>query len=329
MPNISDLIRFDDTSGPATSGAEASGRTALAVAQRLYGFHPTAVIGVPSENNDVFRVEFGGMPAKVVKIARRVKPVLHEQKVLRMLRRPRWGIPCPILEFTQEDLPERWETGGHSFQRPEAVSVTTFLPGMSLRDAALRGERWAGDAFRAAGALLARLAEIPATQLPRQRRTLTAAQIRRGIETVEQVALRRGFGERRFRSWGEQMERVRAQPDSGIVHGEPFARQFLAEAGASGPRLSLLDWETARPGAPLADLAILLSSLDLPPAPDPGTLAMLQRRAIDGFSATHPVDPEALTAWRVHVALHGARFFDRDDPPAAEQLVAAARRLMG
>lgn len=297
---------------------------AAAIAHRLYGFRPSAVTALASEDNCVFRIEFGGMPAKIIKIARRTKPVLHEQAVLRMLRRPRWGFPCPTLEFTQDDLPERWEIDGYTFHRPPAVSVLTFLPGMSLRDAALRGERWAGDAFRAAGALLARLAEIPATQLPRQRTALTPTQIRSGIEPVRDVALRRGFSGDDFERWRQHMISVWCQPFTGLVHGQASARHFLTEASAAGVRVSLLDWETARPGDPLADLAMLLSSFDLPPAPDPGTLAMLQRRAIDGFAATRPVDPEALAAWRIHVALHGAWHFDRRAGEAADRFATLA-----
>lgn len=303
---------------------------AAAVAQHLYGFRPSATVAVLSENNSVFRADFGGMPPKIVKLARRVKPMLHEQAVLGLLRRPRWSLPCPNLEFTQEDLPERWEIDGRTFRRPEVVSVMTFLPGMNLRDAALRGEPWAPDAFRAAGALLARLAEIPATQLPRRRRTLSQEQIRRGIESVREVAIRRNFGETNFARWEASISAVRSRPSTGLIHGEPCARQFLVQCGRESlprPRVSLLDWDTARPGDPLADLATLLSSFDLPPAPDPGVLAMLQRRAIDGFAATRPIVPEALAAWRIHLALHGARYFGRSDPAAAEHLVTRARAI--
>ena len=299
----------------------------IAVATRLYGYRPTRGVRLDSENNDVFRVDFGGLPAKVVKLARRVKPVLHEQKVLRLLGRPRWGLPCPKLEFTQADLPGVWSNAGQDWQRPTAVSVMRHEAGMSLRDAALRGEPWAGDAFRAAGALLARLAEVPATQMPHQRRTLTAGQIRRGIESVAAAADQFGFEAAAFDRWRAYMTEIRGRAARSIVHGEPYAEQFLVRPGDGGVELTLLDWETARPGAPLADLATLLASFELHPGPDAGEVAALQRRAMDGFCATRPLDDDGCTtlaAWRVHVALHGARFAAQHDAAAARRLVRTA-----
>lgn len=314
-------------SPPPTDSPEAR---AVAIARRLYGFRPTGIVRPPGENNDVFRVEFGGLAAKVVKLGRRTKPVLHEQAVLRQLSRPRWGMPVPSVEFTQADLPETWEQEGRRWHRPAAVSVLQWVEGMSLRDAALRGEPWVGEAFGAAGALLASLGEIPAMVLPKMRRTLPDGQIRRGIESVREVAGRLDFGDEAFEAWSRCIAAVRSAPWVSLVHGEPFSKQFLARPTGGGVSLTLLDWETARPGDPRADLAALLSSFDLWSGFSTGDIAVLRRRALDGYAARRPFadgDEVALRAWRVHACLHGARHLVGRNEERALRLVAIARQV--
>ena len=86
---------------------------AAAVVQRLYGYRPTALKPLGAGRH-VFLAEFGGLPAKIVKLAGDVRGVQREQKILRALRRPRWRMPVPALE-----LPAKQDPKGHPVQDHE------------------------------------------------------------------------------------------------------------------------------------------------------------------------------------------------------------------
>lgn len=228
---------------------------AAAVVQRLYGFRPTALKPLGAGRH-VSLAEFGGLPAKIVKLAGDVRGVQREQKILRALRRPRWRMPVPALELTERDLPPQWTIGGKVFHRPAAVSILRHEPGMSLADAILRGEPWAGEAMHAAGAFAARLACLPLGALLRCR------SLPGGAPAV-------------------------------LAHGALSVSTILVEAAAAGPRLCVLDWTGARAAAPAFDLDCLIDSLARLPLTDPGLIAFLRRRAIDGFRALRPESAEA------------------------------------
>jgi hypothetical protein len=233
---------------------------AAAVAQQLYGFRPTAITPLGSGRGRVFRVEFGGLPGKILKLGGSVGGLRREQQVLGALRRPRWGMPVPAIEMTERDLPPAWTIGGLRFQRPPALSVMRQEPGMSLADAILRGEPWAGDAMHAAGRFAARLACLPLAGLAGRRR------LPGGARTV-------------------------------LAHGALSVSTILVAPSVSGPRLCVLDWARARAAGPTFDLDWLLGSLAELPLNDSGLMAFLRRRAIDGFRALQP-EPERLDARR-------------------------------
>lgn len=292
----------------ATDAQDTPQLTAAAVARRLYGFRPTAVTRFPSENNHVFRVDFGGLPAKVVKLPGRVASLLREQRVVRSVRFTRWGMRVPAIEFTQEDLPER-DASDAAWERPAAVTVMRCEPGLVLVDAILRDEPWVGDAMRAAGAFAAQLGEVPPMRLGRARLSQPPEQVERSLRWV-QPALE-AFDLGRLSPLLEEVGRMKARPAVSLVHGEYYPENLLASSTPGGTHICVLDWETARPGFAAQDLASLVGAIIDLPLRDDGRGAWLRRRAIEGFGALHPLagpGMHELAAWEAFGLLSGARF---------------------
>src|SRR5690606_19825559 len=109
----------------------------------------------------------------------------------------------------------------------------------------------------------------------------------------------------------EEVGRMKARPAVSLVHGEYYPANLLARAAAGGAQICVLDWETARPGFALQDLASLLGALVDLPLRDDGRCAWLRRRAIEGFDALHPLSGShvrELAAWEAFGLLSAARF---------------------
>ena len=311
---------------PATK-VESRQALAATIARRLYGFAPTAVVRLSSEHGFVFRVEFGGLPAKVIKLPGRCASLLREQRVIRALRQAKWALPVPAIEFTQEDLAASWEDGEAAGSHPRVITVMPMCPGMALADAIVRDEPWAGEAMRAAGGFAARLTEVPPVVLGRARRMQSEAHIGRAIGWVQPVI--EAFGRRAaVQPALDLVAAAKGRPPSSLGHGEFFPENILVQPAPGGVRLSVLDWERARPSSPVADLAALIASLARLPLRDAGNRAYLRRRAIDGFAALRSMserDAGELKAYEVLFLLSAARFaLDSGRHEEANRLALAA-----
>jgi Ser/Thr protein kinase RdoA (MazF antagonist) len=253
-------------------------------------------------------VEFGGLPAKVIKLPGRSAGLLREQRVIRILRQGRWALPLPALEFTQDELPSTWQHDEQRWARPRVVTVMPLYPGITLADAVLRGEPWAGEAMHAAGAFAARLAEVSPAAIGRMRRVQSEAQICGAFCRVEPVIDRFGLGA--VHSAMEIVAEAMRRPAHSLAHGQFCPENMVVEPGTGGTRLTVLDWETVRPSSSLADVATLSASLAQLAPGDAGQRAYLRRCAIDGFAALRPLadrDERELRAWEIFFLLLAAR----------------------
>lgn len=253
----------------------------IAIARHLYGLLPTAAIRLGSAGNAIYRIEFGGLRAKVVKISASVTRGEREQHVLSVLRQPRYARAVPGIEFTQLELPRR-------LAAERIITVLRNEPGMTLADAILRGERWTGDAMRAGGAFAA--SAVPAVSvLPNARRRESADHAQHSI-----AALRTADG--RFDEPLARVAEMKQTPADRLIHGEFIPQNVLCD----GDGICVVDWETARPGWCISDLAQLTASLVQLNIRD-ADVAELRRRAADGFFARRPDDLESdWIAWETY-----------------------------
>ncbi len=263
------------------SDTNSTATLATLIARWFYRVRPTDAVPLPSLDNDLFRIEFGGLPPKVVKLYRQVQRGRREQHVLAALRQPRFGLAVPGVEFTQEDFSE-------PLIHNRTFSVMRHEPEMTLKDAILRGERWAGDAMRAAGAFAA--STVPAVSvLPRARRHEPSDQAQRVIGRL-------ATGEPRVDAMLQRVAEMKQTPADRLIHGEFVPENVLCNEDG----ICVADWETARAGWCVSDLAQLTASLARLGLRD-GDVAELRRRAADGFFARRAEDTEEdWTAWETY-----------------------------
>ncbi len=279
---------------------------AAAVARAFYGRAPSAIDPLPSENNRVFRVHFAGLPLKVLKLGRRIKPCLREQQIVRALRREPTNHLVPPMEHTQDDLPASWTCGGRRWHRPATVSVFTCVDGRSLAEFVADEERSAHPACRAAGRFAA--AERPvARHLSSARRRQSEAQVRRSVDPL------RGL----LPEVGAALDAVafaKRRECGHLAHGEFYPENLLADAGGLA---AVIDWETARPASPLSDLAQLTTSLSTDLA-DVADVA-----AASFFEVASTASRTEWRAWEVFWLLSHARRRPAGDEAVARLLAAA------
>ncbi len=240
---------------------------------RLYGFQPSEVVPLQGGGN-TFRIELGGLPAKVIRLPGRVASVLREQRVVRAIRRLRRGPAVPALEFTQADLRD-----------PELAAFSVFRhePGIALRDFLLHMEPSVGEAMQQAGAAAALVAGLPASLVSRPRRQVDAIRSRRMAGQIQPVI--EACGLQRLRPDLEQATADVGEPSSTLIHGAFGLPSLLAQPAAGAVGICVSDWGAARAGHRLWDLSTLLASIADLRTPDQGERAYLRRRVLDGFLA--------------------------------------------
>jgi aminoglycoside phosphotransferase (APT) family kinase protein len=109
---------------------------------------------------------------------------------------------------------------------------------------------------------------------------------------------------------GVAVERLSAWP-AGLVHGELYASNVVVQHGPGGPRIRVVDWETAGVGAGILDLAALVSGSWAPERRDRVVAAYrgAEPAPRDSFDAT-------LDAARLLVALQWLGWSSSWSPPA-------------